>query len=64
VYAYRKQIDQAFEWLDRAYENHDGSMIEIRMYKVLFAPLRDDPRWDALVEKLGISDEVAARIAL
>jgi tetratricopeptide (TPR) repeat protein len=64
VYAYRKQIDEAFQWLDRAYANHDASMIEIRMYKVLFAPLRDDPRWDALVEKLGISDEVATSIGI
>lgn len=64
VYAYRKQIDEAFQWLDRAYENHDGSMIEIRMYKVLFAPLHDDPRWDALVDKLGISDEVATSIGI
>jgi TolB-like protein/Flp pilus assembly protein TadD len=64
VYAYRKHIDEAFEWLDRAYESHDGSMIEIRMYKVLFAPLHDDPRWHALVEKLGLSDEVATTIGL
>jgi TolB-like protein/Tfp pilus assembly protein PilF len=64
VYAYRKQIDEAFQWLDRAYENHDGSMIEIRMYKILFAPLHDDPRWHALAQKLGVSDEVAATIGL
>ncbi len=64
VYAYRKQIDEAFQWLDRAYENHDVSMIEIRMYKVLLGPLHDDPRWQALVEKLGISDEAAATIGL
>lgn len=64
VYAYRNQVDEAFEWLDRAYEQHDGAMIEVRMYRLLFAPLETDPRWHALLEKLGISDEDAEAIGI
>ncbi|HSD68126.1 MAG TPA: hypothetical protein VLB07_01175 [Woeseiaceae bacterium] len=64
VYAYRNEVDEAFRWLDRAYEKHDGAMIEVRMFKVLFEPLQDDPRWHALVEKLGISDKDAEAIGI
>ena len=27
VYAFRNQPDEAFEWLDRAYAQHDGGLI-------------------------------------
>ncbi len=55
--------DKAFESLDRAYEIGDDELIEIRMYAVLDR-LYDDPRWEALLEKIGISDADAERIDL
>jgi len=63
VYAYRDDHDKAFEWLERGYEERDDSLIEVRM----FAPMEnvhDDPRWEAFLEKLGVSDAAASRIGL
>jgi TolB-like protein/Tfp pilus assembly protein PilF len=63
-HAYRGQSDEAFAWLERAYDNHDASMIEIRMFKFGLNSLHGDPRWTALLEKLGITDETANTIGL
>lgn len=63
IYAYRGENDKAFEWLDRGFEEHDDWMIEIRMFKY-FDSLHSDPRWDAMVEKVGMTDEVARSIGL
>lgn len=63
VQAYIGNIDQAFELLDRAYLERDDWLIEIRMYDALEV-LYDDPRWEALLQKIGISDADAERIGL
>lgn len=63
-YGYRGEIDAAFEWLERAYDNRDASIIEIRMYKIGLSSLHDDPRWDDMLAKIGITDEVANSIDL
>lgn len=55
IYAWRGEKDRAFEWLDRAYEQHDSGMPRLRYDKTL-APLRDDPRFAALVKKMGFSE--------
>jgi serine/threonine-protein kinase len=45
--------DRCFEWLDRAYEERDP---HLRVLKVgaLFAPVRSDPRYIALLKKIGL----------
>jgi adenylate cyclase len=63
IYAHRGEYDRVFEWLDRAYEEHDNELIEIRMFAG-FRPIHDDPRWVALLEKIGISDAEAERLGL
>ena len=63
VYAHREDSDKAFEWLDRAYSERDVEMVEIRMYRY-FDGLRNDPRWDAIVEKIGMTDELADSLGL
>jgi tetratricopeptide (TPR) repeat protein len=62
-YALADDPDSAFEWLDRAYDDRDDELVEIRMYGV-FDRLYDDPRWEALLSRLGTSDADAARIGL
>lgn len=42
VYAFRKQIDLAFEWLDRAYDQRDGGLEETKVNPLLKS-LRQDP---------------------
>jgi TolB-like protein/Tfp pilus assembly protein PilF len=51
TYAFRHEPDKAFEWLDRAYRQHDGGVGWVRADAAL-ASLRDDPRWEALLEKI------------
>jgi adenylate cyclase len=63
AYAYRGEFDMAFEWLERAYEEHDDELMEIRMY-AQFDAMSNDPRWTALLEKAGISDANATRAGL
>ena len=63
AYAYRGDFDAAFEWLERAYDEHDEETVEVRMYTA-FEPMYRDPRWEALLEKTGISDAYANRAGL
>ena len=52
VYAWRGEKDQAFAWLDRAYLIHDAGLVRLP-YDPALDPLRDDPRFAALVRKMG-----------
>jgi tetratricopeptide (TPR) repeat protein len=63
AYAYRDEFDTALDWLERAYEQHNDEVIEIRMYTML-DPAHGNPRWDALLEKIGISDADAAKVGI
>ena len=61
VYAYLGDHDRAFEAYDRAYDTRDDWLIEIREFKFLES-LHPDPRWEALLQKIGISDGDAEQI--
>ena len=53
VYAFRKETDQAFAWLDRALANRDSGISEIYVYPFMF-PLQSDPRFAAFCRKVGL----------
>ncbi len=53
VYAVRGEVDKAFEWLQIAFDNHDGGMPSLLVDPVLRG-LRDDPRYKNLVAKVGL----------
>ena len=53
VYACRNQSDKAFEWLDRAYAQRDDGLIYTKV-EPLLKSLHSDPRFDALLKKLGL----------
>jgi serine/threonine protein kinase/Tfp pilus assembly protein PilF len=55
VYTWRGEKDQAFEWLERAYRQREGSLAQIAFEPVL-AGLRGDPRYAALLKRLKLSD--------
>ena len=55
VYAWRGEKDRAFEWLDRAYQQHDAGLPRLR-YDPTLATLHDDQRFAALVKKMGFSE--------
>ena len=46
--------EQAFAWLERGVEQHDEMMAE-NFLDPLFDPLRGDARYDAVLERLGIT---------
>jgi TolB-like protein/DNA-binding winged helix-turn-helix (wHTH) protein/Flp pilus assembly protein TadD len=53
VYAYRGQSDKSFEWLERAYEQRDPGLPEIKS-NPLFKNLRNDPRYTELLKKMRL----------
>jgi len=54
VYAWRGEPDRAFEWLDRAYAQHDGGLGDVKIDQ-LFAGLRMDARYAAILKKVGLT---------
>jgi tetratricopeptide (TPR) repeat protein len=48
-----RDVDRAFEWLDRAVDAHDQVMMPIKSY-VFFDPIRNDPRFHALLRKMRL----------
>jgi adenylate cyclase len=56
VYGYRNDKDHAFEWLERARRQRDGGLAGLRA-DTLLPNLHDDPRWDALLRKMGLADD-------
>jgi len=63
VYAWTGNPDAAFEWLDKAVAIDEGGIRESRQV-MLLNPLHQDPRWQAYLEKLGVSDAQLAEIKL
>jgi serine/threonine-protein kinase len=47
------RTDEAFEWLERAYEDRDAFLVWVKLLPQ-YDPLRDDPRFDVLLEKMGL----------
>jgi len=53
VYSFRKEPDQAFKWLDRAYLQHDSGVPETKA-STLLKNVRGDPRYTAFLKKLRL----------
>ncbi|HEV8375423.1 MAG TPA: tetratricopeptide repeat protein, partial [Candidatus Polarisedimenticolia bacterium] len=52
--------DRAFEFLDKAYEERDSCLALVQQDH-LFDTLHSDPRWAALVGRIGVAPEAPAR---
>ena len=61
VFAWRGEVDRAFEWLDKAIATQDSNLATIHL-EPLFANLHKDPRWLPLLHKLGQAPEQLAKI--
>jgi len=55
AYAYRNDRDKAFEWLERARRQSDAGLPILRADSLL-KNLYDDPRWDAFLRTMGLTD--------
>ena len=51
IYGALGDLDHAFRWLDRAYEERDWALFFCRSDPLL-EPLRRDPRWAAFVARM------------
>jgi tetratricopeptide (TPR) repeat protein len=60
VYAWTSDPDSAFDWLDKALVTQ-GNLNSERL-NPFFVSLHDDPRWQPLLEKAGVSPEQLAAI--
>jgi hypothetical protein len=50
---HRQVQHKAFEWLDRAYAQHDGGLVSIKS-DYLFTNLHRDPRFVAFLRKMNL----------
>lgn len=56
AYAWTGEKEQAFHWLDRAFEQRDGGLPTIKMEGSLLASVRGDPRYKVLLQKLNLPE--------
>jgi len=56
VYAYRREKDRAFEWLERARRQRDSGVMSIRG-EPFYENLHGDPRWNELLRTMGLADD-------
>jgi hypothetical protein len=52
-YAYRGEIDQAFVWLDRAYQERDTALPNLKIDPLLKS-LHQDPRYTKMLNAVGL----------
>ena len=55
AYAVRGELDAAFQWLVRAYDQRDSGLAFMKTNEV-WQPLRKDARWPVLMKKMGFAD--------
>ena len=56
VYAALGELNQAFEWLERSYEQRHPRLAHLGEWP-RYAPLHDDPRFDDLIDRIGFREE-------
>ena len=54
IYSALGENDLAFEWLDRAFEEHDTSLVSVLTDESL-RDLHQDPRFEELLKKMRLS---------
>ena len=52
-YSSLHEKDRAFEWLEKAYQEHSGWLLELEIDPI-WDPLRSDPRFQDLMHRVGI----------
>jgi hypothetical protein len=58
AYAYRGEVDKAFEWLETAYAQRDPGIVHTAVDEFM-QPLHADPRWMSFLRRLGLADMAA-----
>jgi tetratricopeptide (TPR) repeat protein len=55
IYGRLGDKDQAFVWLEKAYEDHGALMHQLKVHP-RWDPLRDDPRFQDLLRRMKLTD--------
>ena len=55
LYALLGQKDAAFKWLEKAFQEHNAEIVGLKAFP-FFDPLRDDPRFAALLRRAGLPE--------
>ncbi len=56
IYILLGELDPAFDWLERAVDEHDGMIINILAFRLFYEPLRSHPRYLALLRKMNLKE--------
>ena len=56
VYAWAGDKDRAFEWLQKAYTQHDAGLVFVKVDPGLRGLVRSDPRYEALLRKMKLPE--------
>ena len=56
AYGFMGDIDKAFDWLERAYEEHDAYLCILQYYPFLPVRLRQDSRFKSFISKLNFPE--------
>jgi serine/threonine-protein kinase len=54
IFAQRGDVDEAFQWLERAYELKIFGLVNVKN-NVWLRPLHSDPRWQPFLEKMSLA---------
>jgi TolB-like protein/Flp pilus assembly protein TadD len=60
VYALRKEPDKMFEWLEHAWTTHDSG-VTLMLTEPFLLAYKDDPRFIAFAQKIGVMPKTAAK---
>jgi eukaryotic-like serine/threonine-protein kinase len=63
IHAVLGEKDQAFEWLTKACEERDSGVIWLKVDTTL-DNLRSDPRFDAILQNIGLASDIVPRTSL
>ena len=61
VYALRKEPEKMFEWLEHAWITRDPGVIQL-LYHPFARAYKDDPRFIAFAQKIGVMPKAAAKL--
>jgi hypothetical protein len=56
LYGAMGEMNEAFAWLNKAYEEHDPELTYLKVPGRRFEPLRHDPRFQQLVQRVGFPE--------
>ena len=62
VNAYLGNTDEAFAWLEKSIEGGDPGALSVSRFSPELDSLRQDPRWEALMARIGLSDQQLSEI--